>query len=311
MGRGDDDAAGPAVGLLASMDRVEAVSVHPDVRFSTPQKLVLSRSGQRFVRDPTSLRNQRRPPWSHAGCARGVLEASGVGAAKREHTLMDAELIALAEAGFVACVALYGGFATRVALRRDWPARKVRLRGGASTQGPFRSIEHVRERDVSAGPPWAVHLAALLGHGLSPVACFSTAAAWMVAFELLSQSRTDFAEFWWIFALNGLVLGFVVGLHQWKGSTVQLSTDYAKARRAALVALGQRLLVDGGPLLVMALWWPSLERGFALGFAILSAPLVHSALSAVAVLASKQHYLAAAAALEERAANRAGSAPTA
>jgi hypothetical protein len=133
----------------------------------------------------------------------------------------------------------------------------------------------------------------------------------MVGFGLLSQSRTDLAEFWWLFAMNGLVLGFVVGLHQWKGSTVQLSTDYAKARRAALVALGQRMLVDGGPLLVMALWWPSLERGFALGFAIFSAPLVHAAFTAIAVLASKQHYLAAAIALDDRAANRAGSAPTA
>ncbi len=299
------------MGLRATMDRVESVSVHPDVRFSTPQKLVLSLSGQRFVRDPTSLRNQRCRLWSDPGCALVALEVSGVGAAKREHTPMDAELIALAEAGFVACVALYGGAATRGALRRDWPARKVRLRGGASTQGPFRSIEHVRERDVSAGPPWAVHLAALLGHGLAPVACFSTAAAWFVAFELLSAPRAAFEESSWSGAMVGLVVGFVVGLHQWKGSTVLLSTDYAKARRAALVALAQRVIVDGGPLLAMALNWSKLERGFALGFAIFSAPLAHAALAAVAVLASKPHYLAAAVALDERAANRAGSAPTA
>lgn len=55
----------------------------------------------------------------------------------------------LLAAALVCLVVLYAAFATREQLRRDWPARKVRVRDGTKTaQGPFRVLSNTRESET-------------------------------------------------------------------------------------------------------------------------------------------------------------------
>lgn len=214
-------------------------------------------------------------------------------------------------------VALYAAFATKDQLRRDWPARKVRVRDDQRSQhGPFRALENVKEKDVSAGPPWAVHLTALLGHGISPLSFFSTCSVAFVTkttvvsapSDPLATSAVQEPVWPWIFAVLTLIVAFALGHYQWRGSTVTLTTRYDDARRHTTIALLGRLVVDVVPISVF-LWIPpaSARSSDLLDFALFGAvPTLHALCAMIAVRASKGHYAAAAIALRERETNTVG-----
>ncbi|MDP3274917.1 MAG: hypothetical protein Q8Q09_06935 [Deltaproteobacteria bacterium] len=202
-------------------------------------------------------------------------------------------------ASLVCLVALYAAFATRVQLRRDWPARKVRVRDGSMTaQGPFRALEHTREQEVSAGPPWPVHLTALVGHGISPLSFFSTVSLWIYAWIAVSNDPDPTRNLPAVLMLAAVVVSFVLGRHQWRGSTVALTTDYAAALSHTRRAVLGRVFVDAIPLALMVAFGGRedyLPR--ALGYAI---PTAHALVVMLAVIVSERHYRAVAIAREER-----------
>jgi hypothetical protein len=212
---------------------------------------------------------------------------------------MDESTFLLGSA-IVGAVALYAAFATRAQLRNDWPARKIRVRDGRKTeQGPFRALEHSSERDVGAGPPWPVHLTALLGHGISPLSFFVTVGLWIAASMIFSPGAESHGDLPWLFVPVAMVAAFVLGRHQWRGSTVSLTTDYAAARAHTGRAVLGRIVVDVAPLLLVATSMPNSSDliTFVIGCSI---PTVHALLALLAVVVSKRHYEAAAVALEER-----------
>jgi hypothetical protein len=205
----------------------------------------------------------------------------------------------LLSSALVCVVALYAAFATRDRLRRDWPARKVRLRDGTrSAQGPFRALEHTRERDVSAGPPWPVHVTALVGHGISPLSFFITVAIWSYTWTAVSGDPDPTRNLPGAWMLAAIVVSFVLGRHQWRGSTVALTTDYAAALAHTSRAVVGRVFVDAIPLALMLAYGGRADYlSLALGYSV---PTAHALLALLAVVVSKRHYEAAAVALEER-----------
>jgi hypothetical protein len=199
----------------------------------------------------------------------------------------------------VCVVALYAAFATRERLLRDWPARKVRVRDGSTTaQGPFRALEHARERDVPAGPPWPVHVTALVGHGISPLSFFITVGIWSYTWIAVSRDPDPTRNLPGAWMLAAMVVSFILGRHQWRGSTVALTTDYRAALAHTSRAVVGRVIVDAIPLALMLAYGGRADYlSLASGYAI---PTAHALLAMLAVVASKRHYEAAAVALEER-----------
>jgi|LNFM01.1.fsa_nt_gb hypothetical protein len=200
----------------------------------------------------------------------------------------------------VGAVALYAAIATREPLRNDWPARKVRVRDGSKTpQGPFRALENTGEREVGAGPPWPVHLTALFGHGISALSFFVTVAIWTMLWTGVVVGNRHDSNSVWLVMLASAAGSFVLGRHQWHGSTVSLATDYVGARAHTGRAVLGRIVADAAPLIVIVASTPNTGdlNAFALGCSI---PTVHALLALLAVLVSKRHYEAAAIALQER-----------
>lgn len=200
----------------------------------------------------------------------------------------------------VCLVALYAAFATRAQLLLDWPARKVRLRDGSkSSHGPFRALEHTGEKDVGAGPPWPVHLTALLGHGISPLSFFVTVGIWSYAWTAVSKDPDPSRNLPGVVVIAAVVVAFILGRHQWRGSTVSLTTDFAAARAHTARAVAGRIVVDAVPIALMVAA-SGADRDYvalAMGYSI---PTVHALLALLAVIVCKRHYEAAAVALEER-----------
>ncbi len=214
----------------------------------------------------------------------------------------------LLAAALVCIVALYAAFATREQLRRDWPARKVRVRDGTKTaQGPFRALEHTRERDVDAGPPWPVHLTALVGHGISPLSFFITVAIWSYTWIAVSNDADPNRNLPGVVMVSAAVVSFVLGRHQWRGSTVALTTDYAAALAHTKRAVLGRLFIDAIPLALMVTFGGRAEYfTLAVGYSV---PTVHALFAMLAVVASERHYRAVAVALEERLTDAFGDVP--
>lgn len=157
---------------------------------------------------------------------------------------------------------------------------------------------------MDAGPPWPVHLTALAGHGISPLSFFITVAIWSYTWIAVSNDADPNRNLPGVVMLRG---GGRLGRHQWRGSTVALTTNYAAALAHTKRAVLGRLFIDVIPLALMVTFGGGADYfTLAVGYSV---PTVHALFAMLAVVASERHYRAVAVALEERLTDTFGDVP--